>query len=107
MIRGEETVWTLRLLSGVAAVAWALANTLDVFSALLIVQAGGRLLLGYHHPAEYLLIYAGMRFLIALAVYLMAVFVSKHWPVAARVAWSALAFCALATAVIAWWRLGR
>ena len=61
-------------------VAWALANALDVFSVLVLVQAGGRMVLARHHPAESFLIYAGLRLLGTLAVPLAVVSAGKRWP---------------------------
>jgi hypothetical protein len=96
-----------------ALLAWVLANGLDVFSVLWIVQEGGRLALArsdvvyLHRPAEFFLIYAGMRFLGTLAVSLGVMSVSKRWPFLWRAAWGALTACALATAAGAWWRLYR
>ena len=86
-------------------VAWILANTLDVYSVLLLVQSGGRLAFAPHHPAESFLIYAGLRVLGTSAVSLGVLSVSGRWPWAARTAWGALTACAGVTAVAAWWRL--
>jgi hypothetical protein len=86
-------------------VAWILANVLDVYSVLLIVQSGRRLAYAPHHPAESFLIYAGLRALGTLAVSLGALSAGRHWPWSARAVWGALTACASVTAVAAWWRL--
>jgi hypothetical protein len=87
--------------------AWVLANGLDVFSVLILVQAGRQMVLARHHPAESFLVYAGLRLLGTMALPLAVVSSSKHWPSASRAAWGTLTACALATAVAAWWRLYR
>ncbi len=88
-----------------AVVAWVLANGLDVLSVLYSVRFGNTFVFARYHPAEYFLIYAGMRFLGTLAVWLLVVSASKRWPYMSRIAWSALTACALVTAIAAWWRL--
>ena len=45
--------WASRWTPVVAVVAWVLANILDVFSVLLLLQMGGRLPFVRHHTAEY------------------------------------------------------
>ena len=84
---------------------WGLANALDVFSVLVYVQTGGRMVFARHHPAESFLIYAEVRLLVTLALPLAVVSAGQHWPSVSRTAWSALTVCALVTAVTAWWRL--
>lgn len=93
------------LLSVTAAGAWVLANGLDMLSVLLALQLGGTLTFARYNPAAAFLIYAGMRTLLTLAVYLAAALVGKRWPMAANAAWSGLTACALAAALVAWWRL--
>jgi hypothetical protein len=87
--------------------AWVLANGLDVFSVLILVQSGGRLAFARFRPAESFVIYAGLRVLGTLAVSLGVVSASRRWPSVSRAAWGALTACALATAAAAWWRLYR
>jgi hypothetical protein len=87
--------------------AWVLANGLDVFSVLILVQAGRRMVFARHHPAESFLVYAGLRLLGTMALPLAVAASSKRWPAASRAAWGALTACALATAAAAWWRLYR
>jgi len=84
-----------------------LANGLDVFSVLFIVQMGSRPVLVTHHVAEYFVIYAGMRLLGALALALFTVWLDKRCPSWSRAIWSTLTVCSLATAVFAWLRLYR
>jgi hypothetical protein len=95
----------LLLLSITAVVAWVLANGLDVLSVLYSVQLGNTFAFTRYHPAEFFLIYAGMRMLGTMAVWLLVVSASKRWPSVSRIAWSALTGCALITAIAAWWRL--
>ena len=102
--REARTSW---LLAGTAVIAWLLANGLDVLSVLFVVQFGGMFAFARHRPAEFLVIYAGMRLLGTLAVSLLAAFVGKRWPSASMAVWSALTAGALVTAVAAWWRLYR
>jgi hypothetical protein len=87
--------------------AWVLANGLDVYSVLILVQAGRRMVFAQHHPAESFLIYAGLRLLGTMALPLAVVSSNRRWPSASRAAWGALTACALATAAAAWWRLYR
>ncbi len=88
----------------VAGIAWGLANGLDILSALLATQHGGRRAAAFH-PAESWLFYAGLRVLATLALYLLIVWVSRQRQSLFGVAWTNLTVCALVTAVIAWWRL--
>lgn len=91
-----------------ALLAWLLANGLDILTMLLMARSGLQLLLFggmmLHRPAEFFLLYAGMRLLLTLAVGLLALWADKHWPVAAVVLWNVLTFCSLVTAVLAWLR---
>jgi len=87
--------------------AWVLANVLDLFSVLVLVQGGGRMAFARHHPAEAFLIYAGLRLLGTAALPLAVVAAGRRWPSMARTAWGVLTVCALATAAAAWWRLYR
>ena len=95
----------LLCLAVTAVVGWVLANGLDVLSVFYSVRFGNTLVLTRYHPAEYFLIYAGMRLLGTLATWLLVVSVSKRWPFMSRIVWSALTACALVTAIAAWWRL--
>jgi len=90
---------------GSSLLAWAMANLLDAFSVLAMVQAGGRMVWARNHPAEAVVIYALLRLLITLAVPLGFVSAGRRWPQLARAIWGALTVCALATAAAAWWRL--
>ena len=90
-----------------ALVAWVLANGLEIFSVFFSMQLGGQLGFVRYHQAEYFLLYAGMRMLGTLAVCLLVLFVSRRWPGTSKTVWSTLTFCALVTAVFAWWRLYR
>lgn len=101
----QHTDWVSWWTAVTSHVAWILANALDVYSVLLIVQSGVRLAFAPHHPAESFLIYAGLRVLGTAAVSLGVLSVSRHWPWADRAAWGALTACAGVTAVAAWWRL--
>jgi hypothetical protein len=100
--RERVMLWTSRLAS---LVAWTLANGLDVLSVLVVVRAGGRMAWVRYHPAEWFLVYAGLRFLGTLALALVVLSVSRRWPSASRPMWWALTVCALATVAAAWWRL--
>ena len=88
-----------------AVAAWVLANGLDVLSVLFSVRFGNTVALARRHPAEAFLIYAGMRMLGTMAVWLLVVSVSRRWPSLSRIVWSALTAWALVTAIAAWWRL--
>ena len=105
----KERRWMSTLTIITAAIAWLLANGLDVVSMFIFVQLGGRLTLAsgtmLRHPVEFVLLYAGIRLLGTLAGCLGAAFAGKHWPAAAQVFWNALTVCAMITAVIAWLRL--
>jgi hypothetical protein len=90
-----------------AVIVWVLANGVDVLSALLTVQAGGGLPFAQGHLAEYAIIYTGLRLLGTLALVLLAVFVSRHWPDVSGATWAAMTACAFVTTVLAWWRLYR
>jgi hypothetical protein len=103
----KRKAWTSWLLAGTAVIAWLLANGLDVLSVLFVVRFGGIFALARHRPAEFLVIYAGMRLLGTLAVFLLAAFVGKRWPFMSMSVWSALTAGALVTAIAAWWRLYR
>ena len=92
-------------LSITAVAAWVLANGLDVLSALYSVRFGSTFALARYHPAEAFLIYAGMRLLGTMAVWLLVASVSRRWSSVSRIVWSALTACALVTAIAAWWRL--
>ena len=100
---GGGVLWA----AATSLLAWLLANALDVFSVLVLVQAGGRMAIARHHPAESFLIYAGLRFLGTAALPLVVVSAGRRWPSVSRAAWGALTVCALATAAAAWWRLYR
>jgi hypothetical protein len=93
--------------AGLSLLAWVLANLLDVFSVLAMVQDGARMVWARHHPAEAFVIYGLFRLLIALAVPLGAASASRRWPWVARTAWGMLTLGALVTAAGAWWRLYR
>ena len=103
----RERKWVSVGASLASLLAWILANALDVFAVLALVQAGGRLAFARNHPAEWFLIYAGLRFLGTAALPLAVVSASRHWPLSSRAAWGALTACALVTAAAAWWRLYR
>jgi hypothetical protein len=92
---------------GVSVLAWTLANLLDVFSVLAMVQVGGRIAWARGHPAEGFLIYGLLRLLITLAVPLGTVSAGRRWPWTERASWSALTLFSVATAAAAWWRLSR
>ena len=108
---GQDTqgLWFLSLdwTIGSSLLAWAMANLLDVFSVLVRVQAGGRMIWARQHPAEGFVIYGLLRLLVVLAIPLGVASASQRWPRAARIAWGALTLCALVTAATAWWRLYR
>lgn len=89
-----------------AVVAWMLANALDVLSMLLYLQMGGTWPpVARRHPAAFLVIYATMRVLLAIAAWLGTLLASRLYPLATRAAWGTLTVCSLATVVAAWWRL--
>lgn len=88
-----------------AVCAWWVANGLDVLSMLFVLEYGGGPGILRYHPAEFFMIYAGLRLLGTLAVWLAVVSVSRRWPVSANAAWSGMTACALVTAIAAWWRL--
>jgi hypothetical protein len=98
---------TLRWLAATATGGWLLANGLDVLGVLFAVRYGNAFMFARHHAAAYFLIYAGMRLLGTLAVWLLAASVGKRWSEVSTTVWSALTACALVTAVAAWWRLYR
>lgn len=97
------TAWTV----GSSLLAWAMANLLDVFSVLAMVQDGGRIAWARHRPAEAFVIYGLLRLLLTLAVSLAVVSAARRWPRVARSFWGALTLCAMVTAAAAWWRLYR
>ncbi|MBL7200323.1 MAG: hypothetical protein ISS56_09255 [Anaerolineae bacterium] len=99
--------WAARWMAITAVIVWVLANGVDVLSALLAVQAGGRLAFAQDHLAEYVIIYTGLRLLGTLALVLLAAFMSRYWPDASGAAWGAMTACAFVTTVLAWWRLYR
>jgi hypothetical protein len=101
----KQALWIPRLLIASAALTWVLANGMDVLSMFLVVQLGGGLAFAHFRPAEFLLIYFGLRVLGAIAIVLLVLFVNKHWPALRSTAWSALTAFALVTALVAWWRL--
>jgi uncharacterized membrane-anchored protein len=101
----EQGMGMSRWLAVTATAGWLLANGLDVLAALFAVQYGSTFSFARHHPAEYFLIYAGMRLLGTLAVWLLAASAGKRWKSVSTTVWSALTACALVTAVAAWWRL--
>ena len=104
----RRTVWVPRLLAATAMLTWALANGVDIFSVLFLVQTGGLALpVARLRPAEFFLAYAGLRLLGAIAVALAIPFVSKHWPAARSAAWSGLTAFSLVTTLAAWLRLYR
>jgi hypothetical protein len=82
-----------------------LANGLDVLSVLFAVRFGNTFSFARNHPAEYFVIYAGVRLLGMLAVWLLTACVGKRWPSTSMTVWSALTACALVTSIAAWWRL--
>jgi hypothetical protein len=84
-----------------------MANLLDVFSVLALVQAGRRMVWARHHPAEVFVIYGLLRLLLTLVVPLGVASASRRWPQLARSIWAALTLCAVVTAATAWWRLYR
>jgi hypothetical protein len=108
-MKNVQKDWITKLTATTAVVAWALANGLDVVSMSLFVQAGGQLVFASQimrqHPAEFVMLYAGMRVLGTLAVYLLVTFAQKQWPLLSQTLWSVLTACSLATAVAAWWRV--
>ncbi len=95
--------WTV----GSSLLAWMMANLLDVFSVLAMVQDGGRMVWARHRPAEVFVIYGLLRLLLTLAVALGVASAARRWPRMARAVWGALTVCALVTAAGAWWRLYR
>jgi hypothetical protein len=101
--------WIRKLTTTAAITAWILANGLDMLSMLLFLQLGGQLAFASsmvkYHPTEFTLIYAGMRTLGTLAVWLVVVLVEKHWASISHIFWNALTACALVTAVAAWLRI--
>ena len=105
----QEKNWIQKLTEITAITAWVLANGLDIFSMFLFLQLGGQLafagLMARHHPTEFALIYAGMRTLGTLAVFLVVTLLEKHWPPTSKVSWNALTASALVTAIAAWLRL--
>jgi hypothetical protein len=101
----KQALWVSRSLAASAVLTWALANGMDVLSMFYVVQLGGGFRFARFRPAEFLVIYTGLRVLGAIAVALLILFVAKHWPALRSVAWSALTAFALLTAVAAWWRL--
>jgi hypothetical protein len=101
----RQAVWIPRFLAASAVLTWAVANGMDLLSMLSAVQFGGGPAWAPLRPAEFLVIYAGLRLLGAIAIVLLLVFVVKHWPAMRSAAWSALTACAFLTAVAAWWRL--
>jgi len=84
-----------------------MANVLDVFSVLVMVQDGGRIAWPRHRPAEAFVIYGLLRLLLTLAVSLGVASAARRWQRVARSLWGALTLCALVTAAAAWWRLYR
>lgn len=94
-----------RLLAASAVLTWILANGMDVLSMFSAVQVGAGFAFARIRPAEFLLIYTGLRVLGAIAIVLLVLFVAKHWPALRSTAWSALTAFALVTALAAWWRL--
>ena len=90
---------------GSSLLAWTLANLLDVFSVLAMVQAGGRMAWARFRSAEAFLIYGLLRLLLTLVVPLGGASASRRWPWMARAIWGAVTLCALVTAAAAWWRL--
>ena len=107
--RGARGQWLLTAAWTVASslLAWTMANLLDVFSVLAMVQDGGRMVWARHHPAESIVIYGLLRLLLTLAVSLGVASAARRWPKMARAIWGALTLCALVTAAAAWWRLYR
>ncbi len=101
----RQARWMPRLLAASAALTWVLANGMDVLSMFLVVQVGGGFAFARFRPAEFLLIYSGLRVLGTIAIVLLVLFVDKHWPALRSTAWSALTAFALVTALAAWWRL--
>ena len=101
----RQEVRTSWWLSATAVIAWVLANGLDVLSVLFAVRFGNVFPCVRNHPAEYLVIYAGIQLLGTLAVWLMAAAAGRRWSSVSTTVWSALTACALATAIAAWWRL--
>jgi len=101
----RQALWMPRLLAASAALTWVLANGMDVLSMFLVVQLGGSFAFVRSRPAEFLLIYFGLRVLGAIAIVLLVLFVNKHWPALRSTAWSALTAFALVAALVAWWRL--
>ena len=92
---------------GSSLLAWTMANLLDVFSVLAMVQDGGRVAWARHRSAEAFVIYGLLRLLLTLAVSLGVASAARRWPRMARSIWGALTLCALVTAAAAWWRLYR
>jgi hypothetical protein len=101
----KQALWMPRLLAASAALTWVLANGMDILSMLSVVQLGGGFAFARYRPAEFLLIYAGLRGLGTIAIVLLILFVAKHWDALRSTAWSALTAFALVTALAAWWRL--
>ena len=105
----REKNWIKKLTAITAITAWILANGLDMLSVLLFLQLGRQLAfagsMAKYHPTEFVLIYAGMRTLGTLAMWLIVAFVEKHWASISHIFWNALTACALVTAVAAWLRI--
>ena len=99
----RTTTWTV----GSSLLAWAMANLLDVFSVLALVQDGGRMIWARQRPAEAFVIYGLLRLLLTLAVSLAVASAARRWPRVARSFWGVLTLCAMVTAAAAWWRLYR
>jgi hypothetical protein len=97
--------WTVLGTAVTSVLAWVLANGLDLLSITLAIQSGNRFAFGRPRPAEWFVVYAGLRVLLTLAACLMAAYVSKRWSSSSRAVWAVLTALALVTAVAAWWRL--
>ena len=107
LLKKKRRNWIALWTAITAMVAWVLASGLDVFSVFLVVQVGNRPLVWAHRAAEYLIVYAVMRLLGALALALLVIWLSKHRSSWSRAIWGGLTACSLATALLAWLRLYR
>ncbi|MBN1641818.1 MAG: hypothetical protein JXA09_11330 [Anaerolineae bacterium] len=101
----ERSKLMSRLVAITGSVAWGLANGLDIISMLLAIQMGNRFPRMPFHPAESFLIYAGLRALGTIAVWLAALAVGRRWPTLRGSSWTGLTAFALVTAIAAWWRV--
>ena len=101
----EQSGLVPRLVAITGSAAWVLANGLDVVSMLIAIQMGSRLPTMPFHPAESFLLYAGLRLLGTIAVWLAVLAIGRRWPALRGSTWSGLTALAQVTAIGAWWRI--